>query len=273
MSIATAARPAGAGSEERAELIDARFQVPIFIAALLVIPVIVIEQVRVGHAVKVFGGVLNWLIWVAFAAEVIVMLAVVPNRMRWARAHPLEVAIVVLTPPLLPASLQALRLFRLLRVLRLTILVKQYRRLFTLEGVHGAAVLAAIAAFGGGAIFSEVEKGYSVWDGVWFAVTTMTTVGYGDLSPHTTSGRLLAIALMVICIGFVALLTGAIAQRFPSPQISRSLEEAEADVATDVGDIRAELVRGLRGITARLQELEEMVQRTGVPSEDEPEGA
>ena len=120
-----------------------------------------------------------------------------------------------------------------------------------------------VAAFGGGAIFSEVEKGYSVWDGLCFAVTTMTPVGYG-LSPHATGGRILAIALMLIGIGFVALLTGA------SPAVSqstdrRSVEAAEADVAADVGDIRVELARELRGISARLQELEQMVQRIGVP--------
>ena len=244
---------------------------PIFFAALLVIPVIVIEQVHASHSIKAVGTALNWVIWVAFAIELIVMLAVVPDRMRWVRSHPLEVAIVLLTPPVLPASLQALRLFRLLRVLRLTVLVKQYRRLFTLEGVRGAAVLAAVAAFGGGAIFSEVEKGYSVWDGVWFAVTTMTTVGYGDVSPHTTGGRVLAIALMLIGIGFVALLTGAIAQRFLSPQIRRSVEAAEADVAADVGDIRAELARELRGISVRLQELEQMVERVGLPSDGQIE--
>ena len=44
------------------------------------------------------------------------MLAVVPDRGRWLRDHPLEVAIVVLTPPFLPASLQAARAFRLLRL-------------------------------------------------------------------------------------------------------------------------------------------------------------
>ena len=254
-------------SDERAARFDKFFQVPIFVAALLVIPVIVIEQVHVNHSVKTFGTVLNWVIWVAFATELVVMLAVVPDRMRWLRTHPLEVAIVLLTAPLLPASLQALRMFRLLRVLRLTVFVKQYRRLFSLDGVQGAAVIAGVAAFGGGAIFSEVEKGYSVWDGVWWAITTMTTVGYGDLSPHTTGGRLVGVALMFIGIGFVALLTGAIAQRFLSPQIREEIEEAEAEVASDVGDIRVELVRELRGIGARLQELERIVERLGVAEE------
>jgi len=158
MERVATAEPEGRRSDARAARLNKLFEVPIFIAALLVIPVIVIEQVHVRHAIKTFGGVLNWVIWVAFLTELAVMLAVTPDRMRWLRTHPLEAAIVVLTPPLLPASMQALRMFRLLRVLRLSVVVKEYRRLFTLEGVRGAAVVAAIGAFGGGAIFSEIEK-------------------------------------------------------------------------------------------------------------------
>jgi hypothetical protein len=52
-------------------------------------------------------------VWSAFLAEVIVMLRLVDDRWRWVREHPIEVAIVILTPPFLPASLQAARAFRL----------------------------------------------------------------------------------------------------------------------------------------------------------------
>lgn len=264
MGSATTPRQAAEPVDDRAARVDKFFDVPIFIAALLVIPVIVIEQAHVNHTVKMLAAALNWVIWVAFAVELVVMLTVMPNRMQWLRSHPLEAAIVVLTPPFLPASLQALRLFRLLRVLRLSVLVKEYRRLFTPDGIRGAAVVAGVAALGGGALFAQVEHGYTMWDGVWFAVTTMTTVGYGDLSPHTAAGRLIAVALMLIGIGFVALLTGAIAQRFLGPQIQRGVEATEAEVAADVGDIRVELARELRGISTRLQELEKMVERIGV---------
>ena len=185
------------------------------------------------------------------------MLLVVPGRAAWFRAHPLEAAIVILTPPFLPAGLQALRLFRLLRVFRVVVLVKEYRRLFSLEGVRGAAVLALVAAFGGGALFAQFEQSYSVWDGVWWAVTTMTTVGYGDVTPHTTASRVLAIFLMLVGIGFVALLTGAVAQRFLSTEIAESTREIEEDIGGDVALARAEIARELRTIRTRLQALED----------------
>lgn len=72
--------------------------------------------------------VLNWAIWIVFALELVTMLAVVSNRWRWLRKHPLEVAVVLLTPPVMPASLQAARALRLLRVLRLVRLMKVPRK-------------------------------------------------------------------------------------------------------------------------------------------------
>jgi voltage-gated potassium channel len=245
----------------RAERIQRRFEVPMMIAALLVVPVIVIEESRAGHEWKTLAAALNWFIWLAFALELVVMLWAVPRRMEWLRAHPLEAAIVVLTPPFLPASLQALRIFRVLRVLRIAVVAKRMRRLFTPDGVRLAGVLAVVAALGGGALFADAEKGHSVWDGVWWAASTMTTVGYGDITPKTTLGRIVGLALMLVGIGFVALVTGAVAQRFLSPQIQAETLGLETEVARDVGTAREEVLRELRSVARRLQELEEVVER------------
>ena len=179
--------------DERSERMARRFEVPILVAALLVIPVIAIEQSSVGEPWTSVAAVTNWLIWLAFLAEVVVMLAVVPERKSWLRAHPLELAIVVLTPPFLPASLQALRVFRLLRLLRLVVAVRYARRVFTLGGLRYGALLALVTALAGGAAFAAVEGGdVDTWDGVYWAATTMSTVGYGDLSPQTDAGRVLS---------------------------------------------------------------------------------
>ena len=147
------------------------------------------------------------------------MLSVVDDRWRWLRDNPLDVAIVLLTPPFLPAALQATRVFRLLRLVRLMKLAVLSRRLLSTEGVRDAAVFALITILGGGAAFAAVENGHhegdaiSAWDGVWWAITTVTTVGYGDISPTTLGGRVIAIVVMVVGIGFVAIVTAAAAER------------------------------------------------------------
>jgi voltage-gated potassium channel len=244
-------------SPARASAVEKRFEVPMFIAALLVIPVVVLDASNVSHGWRGLATALNWLVWTAFAIELVTMLLVSDDRSRWARVHPLEVAIVVLTPPFLPASLQALRLFRLLRLFRVVVVVKEARRLLTVDGVRLAAVIAAVTALGGGAIFAAVEPGdRSVWDGTWWAVTTMATVGYGDLSPTTVVGRCVAIALMLIGVGFFALVTGAVAERFVSADVQQ-IEQAEVELADNVAATREEVVAELRAITVRLQQLEQ----------------
>ena len=143
------------------------------VAALLTIPAIVIEQSDVGPLWDTVDSVLNWTIWSAFVAEIIIMLRVVPDRRRWLREHPLEIAIIVFTPPFLPASLQAARAFRLLRLVRLLRLTQLTRGLFSTEGVRDAAVVAVMIILGGGAAYAAVEKAQHlrVWDGVWWQST------------------------------------------------------------------------------------------------------
>lgn len=248
--------------DERSERIERAFEWPIVIAALLVIPIIFLEQTDAGEPWETIAYFANWLIWTLFLAEVVVMLTVVPDRRLWLRKHPLELAIVVLTPPFLPASLQALRVFRLLRLLRLIAVVRYARRLFTLNGLSYGALLALITVLAGGAAFAHAEgEEVSTWDGLWWAVTTMTTVGYGDLYPQTDTGRGVAIVVMIVGIGFLSLLIGAVSERFLSAELRQETEEVEREVEEDVGAAKAELLGELRAMAERLRQLEGDVDR------------
>lgn len=176
------------------------------------------------------------------------------------REHPLEVVIVVLTPPFLPSSLQAIRALRLLRLVRLLRLAQVARRVFSIQGLRYVALLAVLTALGGGAAFAAAERGHSTWDGVWWAVETMTTVGYGDLYPKTTAGRFIGIVVMLVGIGFIAILTGAVAQRF----LSAEVQALEVEVAGEAESIEG-ILDEVRAVRERLGELEARVQRLVPP--------
>jgi voltage-gated potassium channel len=238
--------------DERALRVQRAFQVPMLVAALLVLPVLLIEESGAGGRWGAVADVLNWTIWGAFVVEAAVMLAIVRERWRWIRTHPLEIAIVILTPPFLPASFQALRLFRLFRLLPLLRLGRVARHLFSVEGVSWAALLAVLTTVFAGAAYSSIEKSASSWDGLWWAVSTVTTVGYGDEFPTTTLGRALGMALMLIGIGFVAVLTGAVAGRF----LSARIEESQEELSDTLQGAELDVLEELHQIAERLNALE-----------------
>jgi voltage-gated potassium channel len=86
------------------------------------------------------------------------------------------------------------------------------------------------------------------WRGLWFAIVTVTTVGYGDTFPTSPVGRLIASFLMVTGIGFLGLATAAIAGHFVS-------QDAE-DKHRESTDRQEEILAELRRLNERLDSLE-----------------
>ena len=90
----------------------------------------------------------------------------------------------------------------------------------------------------------------SVWLGLWWAVQTVTTVGYGDIVPHETSGRIVAAVLMLSGIGFLTVVTAVITAAFLET-VRRRLGDPGHD----------KVMARLDELDARLAEIESAVRR------------
>jgi voltage-gated potassium channel len=218
---------------------------PVVLAATLaLVPVLIIETDATSGSWQQVALVANWVIWAFFVAELAAVLVFAPRKRAALRAHWLDVAIVVLTIPLLGQALAWLRLARFTRLARFAVIVTRAiqaeRRVTSGDTLRIAVLLTVTSIFVAG--LAEYALGTedftNLWDAVWWAIVTVTTVGYGDVYPTTVQGRLIGIVLMFVGIGFLSLLTASVASRFVKQErgsehdeVMETLRRIEADLA------------------------------------------
>lgn len=191
---------------------------PLMIAALLTLPSVILGETTDPGLMYDVATALNWGTWLVFAFNLVLMLALVPDRRKYLRHHPIDVIVVFLTPPVLPASLEALRALRLLRLLRLLELEKLSRSVFSSQGLAYAALMTLVVAISGGSLFRAFEAGnqnVSEWESVYWAITTMATLG-SDIDTTTVGSEITSVVILLTGVTFISMLTGAIARRFLS---------------------------------------------------------
>lgn len=164
---------------------------------------------RLDSSLRTFLTVASWTVWGVFAVDFAARVWLAERRIEYAARHWYDVALIVL-PMLRP--LRLLRLLALARVLNRSATSSLIGRVSTY--VAGVAILAvflgAIAVLDAEQDSSEANIA-SFGDALWWASTTVTTVGYGDRFPVTAEGRFIAVALMIVGIAVVGAVTASIA--------------------------------------------------------------
>jgi len=247
-----------------------RAQTVMIILALLVVPLLIVEHQATNPTILAMVFIANALIWLAFLAEFIWGIAAAESKWQYAKSHWFDLMIIVLSPPLyVPESLQGLRSLRALRVLQLgrmgrllrllrllrafSFLAKAWTTSGRLLGRHSFGyilVTCVLFIVGGGALFVWVEGGgLRLLDGIWWAIATLTTVGYGDVYPKSDAGRILAIFVILTGLGMMAALTANVAAHF---------------VDSEQKDESAAVLKRLDEIAQRLDRLENKIAEIGL---------
>jgi voltage-gated potassium channel len=227
---------------------------PIVLAALL--PLMVLP----GGEHNTFAVVVNIAAWLVFLVDLVVHERRLTHYLStWLGRF--DLTVVILTAPWFlligSSNTKFVLIIRLARVVRLVMAGTGARRLF--QRLGRVAIFAVLVVFLGAALAYRAEhptnSGFATYgDALWWAVVTLTTVGYGDIVPKTTAGRVDGVMIMVSGIGILGVLAGSLASFFRisgAPGADPPPPDTGADLAGEVAELRQQIA----GLTDQISRL------------------
>lgn len=180
----------------------------------------------------------GWIAWSLFVVDYIARLSLASERRQWFVRNLFDLLIV------------ALPLMRPLRLLRLVVLVGVLQKaignavrgrllIYTISGVVLLIYVASLAVLD----TERVHPGAritSFGDALWWAITTVTTVGYGDVYPITVTGRLVAVTLMIGGISLIGVVTASLASWIVQ-RVAETDRSYQTATAAHIDELRGEI--------------------------------
>ena len=216
--------------------------------AWLILAIVVLTTDVNGSASEVLvGGLFS--VWAILLVEYLVRLVVTPDTRGYVRRRWVEPATVVVPP---------LQSWHIVGIEKMGLLLREGElRAESILKHHSLfrVLIAAVATLFVGAwlvlLFEEKARGSNIHDypdALWWAIVTVTTVGYGDRYPVTEGGRVVAAILMLVGIGLIGVLTATVASVFVKEHTDANREEFKKG--------HADLGQQLSVITDRLADVE-----------------
>jgi voltage-gated potassium channel len=206
-----------------------KFDVWLLVAILVSVLVVMLDSVQaVASRYATLFNVLEWGFTLAFTAEYLVRLATVERPLRYARSFFGIIDLLSVLPTYLAfffpelhalIDIRVLRLLRSFRILKLVAYVSEYKYLAAalrdsrrkilvfLSGVMMIAITVSTLMY----VIEGPENGFtSIPTSIYWGITAMTTVGFGDIVPKTDLGRAIASVLMLLGWSILAVPTGIV---------------------------------------------------------------
>jgi voltage-gated potassium channel len=202
----------------------------------------------------------NWLVFLGFLFEVALLTSLVNDKILYLRTNWMNLLIIFLGIPII---LEGGEMAATLRSMRVLIAVQvfvnassTFRELLARNHLGTTLGVSLIIMTIAGMLVAGIDPGIeSVWEGLWWAWVTITTVGYGDVVPVTGEGRLIGAILILIGVGLFAMLTASISVLF----ISRSDEEMEENLEQQMRKNETKAMAQLSRIEKKVEKLEQQL--------------
>lgn len=197
-----------------------------YINNVLLLPMFTLLILEISHgSSEVAFASVNHCLCAMFFGEWLLGLALAKARWAYLRS-PEKIADLLSAIPFtaLPQTLRALRLLRLLQVARLAMRLHRFRgkgtKALRAFGFTGAIVLTGALAFQ----IVEPQSTEGLEDALWWSLVTLSTVGYGDITPATTAGHIVAACIIVAGVGVFGYFAGFMASVLVEAEENQTLE-------------------------------------------------
>jgi voltage-gated potassium channel len=167
---------------------------------------------RTHEIAHILAETASWVVWLFFVAETLTMITLTTRKTNYILKNWMNLVIIIVgLPPLWMNTpwLAVLRLLQLLLILRLLLPAWDSAiKILSRNRLGTTLIVACIITIFWGVLMSIIDPDIKTpWDGIWLAWETVTTVGFGDIVPISTIGRILDIILMIMGVGLISLLT------------------------------------------------------------------
>ncbi len=229
-----------------------RFELPMILFAIWIL----IESYLRARGVypATFDRITDWSIWLFFVLETVVLTSLVENKLLYLRSNWMNLLIISTGVPLLwggGAHAAALRTLRLLLMFPLLLNTSATMRKILTRNHLGTTLIVALAfTLMSGFLIAGIDPTIeTVWQGIWWAWVTVSTVGYGDTVPQSAAGKVFGAVVILFGVGFFSLLTASFSAYF----VSRGEIEIEEE--------EVEEIYRLKDIEERIEAMEQTLQR------------
>ena len=239
---------------DRARLWGRRLEAPMVIAAIWILIGWYLESKGLTNALITF--ITDWMIWLVFLTELLVMLTLVDDRKRYLKHNWMSLLIVGAGLPVLwgvdTFYAGILRTMRLALTIGIFFRVsKDARDLLSRHNLGITLLVCFVILVVSGLLISGIDPAFETpWDGLWWAWVTVTTVGYGDLVPETMEGRLFGSLLILMGVAMFSMLTASFSVFF--------IEQDERELT----EIEERNIKRIEGLETKLEHIEGQLNET-----------